>query len=61
MFIVENSDRIIVSPVEHFLLWDRIFHMIDALFLIVMASRVTQEKALMESMILMRSQNSGIV
>ena len=47
VYIVENSEKILVSPMENFLLWGRIIHIMDALVLIVMASRATQEKALM--------------
>ena len=59
--IVYNSARTVVSPMENFLLWSRIIQMIDALVLIVMALQDTRDKALMESMILTRARNIGIV
>ena len=59
--IVDNSDNISVSPMENFLLWIRIIQMINALVFIFMTSRATQEKVLMESMILTRDRNRGLV
>ena len=61
MCIVDNSVSIVLSPMDKFLLWSRIIYIIDTLVLIVMASRATWEKALMESINFMRDQNSGII
>ena len=59
--IVENSKRIVVSPMENFLLWSRIIQIIIAFVFMVMSSQVTREKALMELMTFKRDQNSGLV
>ena len=61
MCIVNNSAKIVVSPIENFLLWIRIILMINTLVLIVIASRATQDKALMEFMTLIRAHNRGLV
>ena len=61
MCIVNNSAKIFVSPIENFLLWIRIILMINTLVLIVIASRATQDNALMEFMTLIRAHNRGLV
>ena len=53
--------RIVVSPMENFLIWSRIIRMINALVLRVMALRATWEKSLMELINFTRDQKSGIV
>ena len=59
--IVVNSARIFVSPMDLFLVWSRIVRMIYDLVLIVMELQVTWDKDFMESMILTRYKNRGIV
>ena len=61
MCIVDNSERMVVSPMDNFLLWSRIIQIIYALVLRVMVSRKNKDKALMESITFTRDRKSGIV
>ena len=61
MCIVDNSERMVVSPMDNFLLWSRIIQIIYALVLRFMVSRETKDKALMESITFTRDRKSGIV